>query len=130
MSININAIFSSGVVDIDVLKTVLQEMASKIGTLEANQTVSIKFNEKINLTTAFNLITVGEYTGYYNITSSSVIKNSDSVIVFYDSIDSNGVLRTDVLSHTFIKNVNNSSIVINLPLEKNKIVNLYISYEK
>lgn len=130
MSININAIFSSGVVDIDVLKTVLQEMASKIETLEANQTVSIKFNEKINLTTAFNLITVGEYTGYYNITSSSVIKNSYSVIVFYDSIDSNGVLRTDVLSHTFIKNVNNSSIVINLPLEKNKIVNLYISYEK
>ena len=130
MSININAIFSNGVVDTDLLKTVLQELASKMEVLESNQTVALEFNEKINLTSALSLITSGEFLGYYNIEVAHIIKTPASVVFFYDSVDANGNFRTDVLSQSFIKTVNGSNVVVNLPFEKTKLVNLYVIYEK
>lgn len=127
--IDINVIFENGNCDIDLLKAVLNEMSNELNSLRLNDALKIKHNEKIDLGIDFGIETIGEYSGNYFIKTINELRKVDSIYIFYDLLDSNGEIITVRLPSHYIVGYNTNSVYLSTTLPKDKIVNLYITYE-
>ena len=127
--INVKLAFENGNCDIDLLKAVLIEMSEELNSLRSNGALKTKHNEKIDFSGNFGIESNGDFAGNYFLKTVNELRKIDSVYIFYDQLDLTGEVITVRLPAHYIIGYDKNNVYLSTILPKDKIVNLYITYE-
>jgi hypothetical protein len=126
--IDTKALFQNGYVDLDILKSIINEMNSEIENLKNSKFPITSNNEKIKLGTDIKEEIKEDGTRQYYVETVHDILNLESVYLIADKLSENNKLISELISLTGIDRVDANRIYFKDFVDIHSFINLYATY--